>query len=226
MVQCDQLPFGADVRIQPRPVAQSLAARRSARRFIGDIIEQFEQTGSHTFLLGFEESYGYLGATFVRDKDAVMAALLVADAVAYYKAQDQTLWDALERVWQRYGYYQEATHDVKLEGRAGQERLGELMASLRRDPPVNFGPLKIAYTDDYASGVGYDHEQQNYYQLALGRSNVLHYRFPLGGFVMVRPSGTEPKLKIYFSVTGASETEARERLYAVRFDTLRRIGLM
>jgi phosphoglucomutase len=194
-------------------------------KFIGDKIREFEETGSHTFLLGFEESLGYLGATFVRDKDAVMAALMLADAVAWHKARGRTLCDALSSIWQRCGYFQEAQHSVKLAGQEGQARIAALMEALRRDPPAQFAGIPVAYTDDYLAGVGVDHARNVSYPLTLGRANVLHYRFGDGGFVMVRPSGTEPKLKVYFSVTGGSEAEAAQRLEAVKADTLARMGL-
>lgn len=194
-------------------------------KFIGDKIREFEETGSHTFLLGFEESYGYLAATFVRDKDAVMAALLVAEATAYHKARGRTLYDALESIWTRCGHFREALHNVTLPGKEGQEQIAALMAGLRREPPTQFGGIPVAYTDDYSSGVGVDHATGQTYPLTLGRANVLHYRFVDGGFVMVRPSGTEPKLKIYFSVVGQDGAAAERLLAAVRADALRRMGL-
>jgi phosphoglucomutase len=189
-------------------------------KFIGDKIRAFEESGSHTFLFGYEESYGYLGATFVRDKDAVMSALLVADAVAFHKANGRTLYDALAALWQRYGYFLEDLHNVTLPGQEGQVRTAALMDRLRQDPPVAFGSIPVAFTDDYATGEGRDHWMGHTHPLALDRANVLHYRFADGGFVMVRPSGTEPKLKLYFSVTGKDRAEAEQRLAAVKADTL------
>ena len=189
-------------------------------KFIGDIIREFEVNGCHTFLLGFEESYGYLAATFVRDKDAVMAALLLADAVAFYKAQGMTLYGALERLWERCGYFQEALHNVTLPGQAGQAQIRNMMEALRRDPPTAFAGIPIAFSDDYGTCTGVDHATGTLYKLMLGRANVIHYKFADGGFVMVRPSGTEPKLKLYVSVVGRSEAEALERLQAVKTDLL------
>jgi phosphoglucomutase len=194
-------------------------------KFIGDIIREFDQTGSHHFLLGFEESYGYLGATFVRDKDAVMAALLVSDAVAFHKARGRTLHDALEQIWARYGCFQEGLHNVTLPGIEGQARISQLMESLRSTPPLDFAGIPVAFTDDYAAGVGVDHTQGSHYSLSLGRANVVHYRFADGGFVMVRPSGTEPKLKLYVSVRGNSLAEAQKRMRAVLDDALAQMRL-
>lgn len=194
-------------------------------KFIGDKIREFEETGSHTFLFGFEESYGYLGATFVRDKDAVMAAAMVADAVAYHKAHGRTLYEALEQIWARCGTFTEGLHNVTLPGRDGQARISELMEQLRREPPVSFGGIPVAFADDYATGVGLDCGTGESYPLPLARANVLHYRFADGGFVMVRPSGTEPKLKLYFSVVGGSRAESEAKLAAVRQDCLTLMGL-
>ncbi|HEY3368843.1 MAG TPA: phospho-sugar mutase [Symbiobacteriaceae bacterium] len=212
-------------------------------KFIGDKIREFEETGSHTFLFGFEESYGYLGATFVRDKDAVMAALMAADATAHYKAQGLTLWDALERLWQRYGYFQEDLHSVTLPGAEGPAQVADLMDRLRRNPPAEFGGIPVAFTDDYATGTSVDHASGRTSvehasgrtsvdhasgatrPLALGKADVLHYRFATGGFVMVRPSGTEPKLKLYFSVTGTDLADALACLGRVKADALGRMGL-
>ena len=194
-------------------------------KFIGDKIREFEETGSHTFLLGYEESYGYLGATFVRDKDGVMASLLVAEAAAYHKAQGRTLLDALESIWQRCGYFKEGLHSVTLPGQEGQARIAQLMADLRRHPPAAFGGIPVAFTDDYAAQVGRENAAGRTYPLTLGKADVLHYRFADGGFVMVRPSGTEPKLKLYFSVKGSSQAHAAQLLKAVKADLLQRLGL-
>ncbi|MFZ5816128.1 MAG: phospho-sugar mutase [Bacillota bacterium] len=194
-------------------------------KFIGDKIREFEETGAYTFLFGFEESYGYLAAPFVRDKDAVMAALLVADAAAYYKAQGKTLYDALLAVWQETGFFLEGLHNVTLPGKEGQAQIAAMMESLRANPPASFGGIPVAFTDDYQTETGVDHASGREYPLTLGRANVLHYRFADGGFVMVRPSGTEPKLKIYVSVVGSSLEGAQARLDAVRRDALARMGL-
>lgn len=194
-------------------------------KFIGDKVREFEESGSHTFLFGFEESYGYLGATFVRDKDAVMAGLMVADAVAYYRGQGMTLLDALEGIWERYGYFLEGLHNVTLPGQEGQEQIRTKMDRLRQAPPSQFAGMPVAFVDDYATGIGKDVAAGAEYALDLAKANVLHYRFADGGFVMVRPSGTEPKLKLYFSVVGQNQADSEERLQALRQATLELMGL-
>jgi phosphoglucomutase len=154
-----------------------------------------------------------------------MAALLVAEAAAYHKAQGRTLYDALESIWQRCGYFLEVTHNVTLPGSDGLSAMAALMTELRRTTPLQFGGIPVAYTDDYSTGVGIDHATGREYPLALGQANVLHCRFADGGFVMVRPSGTEPKLKLYVSVTGQDRDEAEQRLAAVKGDLLQWVGV-
>lgn len=194
-------------------------------KFIGDKIHEFEQTGAHTFLFGFEESYGFLGATFVRDKDAVMAALLVAEAAAWHQARGHTLYTALEQIWQQCGHFREDLHNVNLPGQEGQAQIADMIDRLRREPPASLAGLPVAFRDDYKTGEGMDAATGATYTLALSRANVLHYRFADGGFVMVRPSGTEPKLKIYFSVTGTDPAQAEQRLRAVKAAMLDIMGL-
>ena len=194
-------------------------------KFVGDKIREFEATGSHTFLFGMEESYGYLGATFVRDKDAVMSALLMAEATAYHRAAGRTLYDALQSIWQRCGCFQEDLHTVHLPGLEGEARIAQLMDRLRQEPPAHIGHAKVAFADDYLTGRSREEESGQETPLALGRANVLHYRFADGGFVMVRPSGTESKLKLYVSVSAADLPRARRKLRAVKAATLRMLEI-
>lgn len=193
-------------------------------KFIGDKIREYEEVGNQAFLFGFEESYGYLGATFVRDKDAVMAALLVAEAVAYHKRAGRTLYEALEAIWAKCGCFMEGIHSVTLPGKDGLQQMATMMAGLRANPPHQFGPLRVAFIDDYQAGTSTALPTGAVSPLELGTANVLHYRFNSGGFVMVRPSGTEPKLKIYFSVAAGGPAEAQELLAEVRTAALRRLG--
>jgi phosphoglucomutase len=195
-------------------------------KFIGDKIREFEESGSHTFLFGFEESYGYLGATFVRDKDAVMAALLLAEAAAFHKACGRTLYEALERIWQKCGCFQEDLHSVTLPGKEGQAQMAALMDRLGQTPPAAMGGLAVRCVDDYRTGIRLETATGRQTLLDLAKANVLHYRFANGGFVMVRPSGTEPKLKLYFSVRARDPAAAHAWLQAVKQATLQMIGLV
>jgi phosphoglucomutase len=194
-------------------------------KFIGDQIQAWEQSREHTFLFGYEESYGYLAGTFVRDKDAVMAAALVAEAAACHKRAGRTLWQALTALWDRHGHYREALHSVTLPGQDGLARMAELMARLRRLPPAAFGPAPVAFVDDYAAGISLETATGSEHALGLGQADVLHYRFADGGFVLVRPSGTEPKLKLYVSVVAPTGPDAEERLRAVSAAAVALLGL-
>jgi len=194
-------------------------------KFIADRIREWEETGEHTFLFGFEESYGYLAAPFVRDKDAVMAALLTAEAAAYYKELGKSLWVALQELFGRYGHYREAVRSITLPGQQGLSRMAALMAVLRESPPAAFGPLPVACVDDYATGLSLNPATGQSSPLPLGRADVLHYQFADGGFVIVRPSGTEPKLKLYVSVVGADGPGADAMLEAVMAAAVERLGV-
>ncbi len=209
-----------------RQYGVTLLETHTGFKFIGDKIRDFEETGSHTFLLGYEESYGYLGADFVRDKDAVMAALLVAEATAYYKSQGQTLFAVLHRIWQQCGCFLEDLYNVSLPGQAGQAQIAAIISDLRRRPPTGFAGIPVDAVEDYEAGSGIRCATGETYPLTLGKANVLQYRFRDGGFVMVRPSGTEPKLKVYVSVCGSGRDEAEERLAALKDDVLRRMKLL
>lgn len=194
-------------------------------KYIGDKIQEFERTGAHTFLFGFEESCGYLGATFVRDKDAVMAALLAADAAAFHRAQHRTLYEALLDAWRRYGHFTEELQTVSMPGQDGQQQIIRLMDKLRRDAPRAIGEEPIVFRDDYLSGIRDEVETGACSPLPLDRLNVLHYRFGDGGFVLVRPSGTEPKLKLYFSTIAPSAEASEVRLGRIKAATLQLMGL-
>ncbi|MHB9144505.1 MAG: phospho-sugar mutase [Symbiobacteriia bacterium] len=211
------------------PICQAYGAAvidtHTGFKYIGDKIEEFERTGAHTFLFGFEESCGYLGATFVRDKDAVMAAALAADAAAFHRAQHRTLYEALLDIWRRYGHFTEELQTVAMPGEGGQQQIVGLMDRLRHDAPVAIDGEPIAFRDDYLSGIRAEVHTGRCSPLPLDRLNVLHFRFADGGFVMVRPSGTEPTLKLYFSTTGASAEASAVRLRRIKTATLHMMGL-
>jgi len=194
-------------------------------KFIGDKIREYEESGSHTFLFGFEESYGFLGASFVRDKDAVMSAMLLAEAAAYHKAHGRTLYEALQGIWETCGYFLEGIHTVTLKGKEGVDRMTAIMADLRVNPVTSFGSQVVQFVDDYLSQTSLEIATGVFHTLELGHANVLHYRFANGGFVMVRPSGTEPKLKIYFSACGPDLERAQYLLDEIRVAALARLGL-
>jgi phosphoglucomutase len=177
-------------------------------KFIGELIQQFEDTGSHTFLFGFEESYGYLSSTFVRDKDGVNASLLLAEAAAACKAEGITLYDRIQDIFKRYGYYVEKVISKTLPGRDGLEKMQKIMAGLRKNPPRELAGLPILAQRDYLSGIRTD-DRGNRTQMGLPESDVLYYELKGGHWVCIRPSGTEPKIKLYVNTCAREENEAQ-----------------
>ena len=188
-------------------------------KFIGEVIKNYETAGkAGRFLLGFEESYGYLTGSYARDKDAVGAALMICEMTAYYSKRGLTLCDALEELYKTYGYYREGMTDIYMEGLDGIERRKRVMATLRNNPPKTIGGCKVARVGDFAA--------RTYTNLATGEktdsglpaSDVLVYILEDGDKVIVRPSGTEPKIKIYFLTHAADAAAAEPKLKAYMED--------
>ncbi len=174
-------------------------------KFIGELIQQFEDTGSHTFLFGFEESYGYLSSTFVRDKDGVNASLLLAEVAAACKAEGITLYDRVQDIFKRYGYYVEKVVSKTLPGKDGLTKMQEIMDGLRKNPPRELAGIPIVSQRDYLTGMRTD-MAGNSTQMGLPESDVLYYELNGGHWVCVRPSGTEPKIKLYVNTCAGEET--------------------
>ena len=181
-------------------------------KFIGEKIQQFQDTGSHTFLFGFEESYGYLSSTFVRDKDGVNASLLIAEAACYYSTQGKTLCDVMAEIFQRYGYYLEHVESTTLPGIDGLKVMAEIMARIRKNPPVEIGGVKVARVLDIMAGTETDVATCKVTKLDYPESDVLYFAMEGGHFVCVRPSGTEPKIKLYVNVNDPDQAKAQELL--------------
>ncbi|MDA8440834.1 MAG: phospho-sugar mutase [Peptococcaceae bacterium] len=177
-------------------------------KFIGEKIHTFEQTGAHTFLFGFEESYGYLAGTFVRDKDAVCAAVLIAEATAYYLAHGKTLNAVLDELMAKYGYYQETLHTITLEGKTGQAETAYLMQNIRQQAVSEFAGFQVGSIEDYLAGTGRNLADGTRYTLTLPPADVVKFNLADGGYVVFRPSGTEPKAKIYVSLREPSLEQA------------------
>lgn len=193
-------------------------------KYISEKIKEFETTGSHEFLLGYEESYGYLIGDFVRDKDAVQTCVLIAEAAAFYHTKSMTLYDALQEIFARYGYYQEDLASLTLEGKAGVEQITAILQALRDNPPVEFGGKTVIAREDYTSSERVIVEEENRIEpIELPKSNVLKYLLEDGAWVCVRPSGTEPKIKFYFGVKEATEEDSRNVLDAVKQAVLERV---
>ena len=178
-------------------------------KFIGEVIKNYEAEGKHDgFLLGFEESYGYLLGTYARDKDAVEGAMIILEMTAYYKKLGMTLSDALEALYQRYGYYMERTVDVYMEGLDGIERRRRVMSALRENIPNDFGGYRVNSYRDYLSGEIFDIVSGEKTKTGQPSSDVLYYTLENDDKIIVRPSGTEPKIKIYI----LAHAESREAL--------------
>lgn len=199
-----------------RPIAENYGAKvfdvLTGFKYIGEKIKEFEQTGSHTYEFGFEESYGCLSGTYARDKDAVVATMLVAELAAFYKEQGITLYEGLMALYEKYGYYREGIKSITLKGIEGLEKIQYIMSTLRKNPPTDFAGTKVSWKRDYT--------QKTFHNLLTGEteenllppSNVLHYTLADGAWVCVRPSGTEPKIKIYYGVKGKNLADAEERV--------------
>lgn len=181
-------------------------------KFIGEKIQQFEDTGSHTFLFGFEESYGFLSGTFVRDKDGVNASLLIAEAACYYATQGKTLCDVMAEIFEKYGYYLEHVESTTLPGIDGLKVMADIMARVRENPPKEIGGVKVARVLDILKGTETDMATGKVSKLEYPASDVLYFAMEGGHFVCVRPSGTEPKIKLYVNVNDRDEAKAKELL--------------
>ena len=170
-------------------------------KFIGEKIKQFEETGENTFIFGYEESYGYLAGTYARDKDAVVASMLIVEMAAYYKTRNMTLYDAMNEVYKKYGYYGEAVQNIGFAGIEGPEKMRNLMDSLRKYPPDNLGGSKVAAFRDYKTSEIRNLITGGVSETGLPKSDVLYFDLENGSKVIIRPSGTEPKIKIYYLIS-------------------------
>ncbi len=184
-------------------------------KYIGEKIKQFEETGSNTFEFGFEESYGCLSGTYARDKDAVVAAMLVAEMAAYYKNKGMTLYEGLTVLYEKYGFYREGIKSITLKGIEGLEKIQYIMTALRNNPPSEFNGMKVEWLRDYKEKVFKNILTGETETTNLPPSNVLHYTLLGDAWVCVRPSGTEPKIKIYFGVKGGSLEDAENKLKGI-----------
>lgn len=189
------------------PIAQhyGIEMRRclTGFKYIGDIIAELEEKegNADSYLLGFEESYGYLSGGYVRDKDAVDGSMLICQMASYYKRQGKTLVDVMNELYETYGYYQNATLNFAFEGEDGMKTMQKIMDTLRQEPPAEIAGTKVVGRSDYLLSQSYGDKEG---VIDLPKSNVLEYRMENGCKLIVRPSGTEPKIKIYLSGKGAT----------------------
>lgn len=183
-------------------------------KFIAEKINEYETTGDHQFLFGYEESYGYLISDFARDKDAVQAALLATEVCAYYKKQGMSLYEALLSLFNQYGYYQEGLRSLTLKGKEGTERIQKTLATFRANPIEQLGDLKVTVSEDYLRSVRH-YADGSTEEIHLPKSDVIKYQFEDGSWVCLRPSGTEPKIKFYFGVNDTSLVKSSQKLKTV-----------
>lgn len=195
-------------------------------KYIGEKMTEYAQSGEYTYLIGFEESYGYLVGTHARDKDGVVATMLIAEMAAYYKQKGLSLFEALENIYQTYGYYAEKTASFTMPGKDGMEKMSALLASLRENPPVKAGGMKIKLCTDYMAQFQKDANGKVSAFNELPKSNVLRYDLSDDKtYFIVRPSGTEPKIKIYLGTSATSMEEANATLDKVLADCKEQFGL-
>ena len=177
-------------------------------KFIGEKIQQFEDQGNHTFLFGFEESYGFLSGTSVRDKDGVNASLLLCEAACVCMHEGITLYDRLQQLYARFGAYADRVTSRTLPGKDGVEKMRAMMVALRENPPAAFGDVKVTAVRDYQTGLRTENGKSE--EMGLPESNVLYYELEGGSWLCVRPSGTEPKIKLYVSAHAEDMPKAEE----------------
>ena len=185
-------------------------------KYIAEQIQHFEDTNEHTFLFGFEESYGYLVKSFARDKDSVQATVLLAEVAAYYKSLGKTLYDGLQELFEQYGYFVENTKSLTFAGVDGAEKIAALMNKFRAETPAEFGGVQVAKVEDFSLQTETDTTTGAVTPMTLPKANVVKYWLADGSWVAVRPSGTEPKIKFYVGTKGATAQAAADELAAIQ----------
>lgn len=180
-------------------------------KYIGELITQLEAEGrADDFVMGFEESYGYLAGTHARDKDAVVASMLICEMAAYYKTQGKSLAEVMDDIYDEFGYYYNTVSSYTFEGASGMEKMASIMDGLRNNAPSTFGSMDVTVIDDYKTSVSTVLADNITSKIDLPKSNVLAYTLTDGNKIIVRPSGTEPKIKAYITAIGKTKEEAKE----------------
>lgn len=185
-------------------------------KFIGEKIKELDEEGSKKYIFGFEESHGYLAGTFARDKDAVVASMLIGEMAAYYKDRSMSLYQGLQEMFMKYGYFAEGVHSFTLEGKEGVNKINSAMEALRVQKTGSFGDCAVKAVRDYKYKEVFNVITGEKTALDLPSSNVLYYELADGSWSCIRPSGTEPKIKIYFGVSGSSQAESQQKLEYIK----------
>ncbi|WP_312833723.1 phospho-sugar mutase [Sedimentibacter saalensis] len=181
-------------------------------KYIAELMQKFEDTKSNSFIFGYEESYGYLAGTFVRDKDAVIASMLICEMAAYYKRNGKTLLEVLKDIYREHGYYIEETISLTFAGASGQSKMKSIMENFRENKLSSIAGKNIPYIYDYKMGIELNLLTGKTEHLSYPKSDVLKFCFENGSWLVLRPSGTEPKLKVYFSINEENESKSTQVL--------------
>ena len=181
-------------------------------KFIGEKIKQFEQNGKNEFIFGFEESYGALAGTYARDKDAVVATMLICEMMAYYKEKGITLYEAIENLYKKYGYFEDGIKSLTLKGIDGLNNIKKIMSSLRENPIKEIKNKKVINISDYKESISKNIQTGKTEDITLPKSDVLYFEMEDKSWFCVRPSGTEPKIKVYFGVEDSKRELAIKKL--------------
>lgn len=195
-------------------------------KYIGDQILKLEQKDeTYRFVFGFEESYGYLAGTYVRDKDAVVASMLICEMAAYYKKQGKTLIDVMDDIYKEHGYYKNTTLSFDFEGAKGMEKMQKMMNSLRENPPKSIAKMKVTQISDYSTSTCIDVKSDKKSKINLPKSNVIALALDSGCSIIVRPSGTEPKIKIYITAVSDNMKNAESVTNSMTDDIKKILGI-
>lgn len=181
-------------------------------KYIGEMMGRFEKDNSNEFIFGFEESYGCLYGDHARDKDAIVTGQMICEMALYYKEKGQTLYDAFNSLCERFGYYKEKLIAIELKGKEGQEKISKCISDLRENPIFEVSGIKVKYISDYKESICTDLVNQSKEEILLPKSNVLKYIFEDDSWFVVRPSGTEPKMKIYIGIKGSDEKSSENKI--------------
>ena len=177
-------------------------------KYIGEKIKKYEEDKDYNFIFGYEESYGCLAGTYARDKDGIAAVALLCEAAAYYKENGISLWEQMQNIYKKYGFYKEGVKQITLEGIDGADKIKNIMSNLRENAPKKFGSFQVEKIRDYESQTILDLNTNEIEKIDMPKSNVLYYELSNDAWLAVRPSGTEPKIKYYIGVKGNSQEEA------------------
>jgi phosphoglucomutase len=193
-------------------------------KYIGEKIKEFEMTNTNEFLFGFEESYGYLAGTHARDKDAIVSTLLICEVAAYYKSKNISMYEGLLQIYEKYGFYKETINSITLKGLSGLEQIQGIMSKLRKEPPVTIGTSSVTAIYDYKQRTKLDLNYNKKTEIKLPVSDVLYFELEDKSWFCVRPSGTEPKIKIYFGAIGVSQANVEVRLEKLVENVMKVVG--